>query len=1162
MGVPLLLTWLSSNYSDCWHRFEKHRLVLLRRRQEELQNRLRRPRRDHHGSMGSSYLPEGAASVSYYIAIDLNSVLHTTVAMAAADVHDVAAFEAMLLSRIVLEVRRLVTACEGLYPTKPSATAASAGAPDSLQQDGIAFDDLQADGDQRGLDTLSCHSAVTDRDKLVSLAAALRQRRQLDAIAAATRAAAAKIASVEGSAEATASVLRRSSLPAQLAVNSLGLFAAAPAWDPRDGEDGGGNDDVMESTSSSSDDSDGPPLSALSEEARRRNIASRRETQAAKQPKAEPCRGDELVLIIASDGVPPTSKFEAQRQRRLEDNVVTLGGNATWPLFHLTAGTPFMRRVDAAMADFAREWCACGRSSNAETIAAVVRRCIVVDSSVPGEGEHKIIRALRTDTTMMMHTTAAPALSSPSVVGNRELLATVQNGQHRVATIVSSDTDVVVASVPLCDRFHVFIGRPEPNAVLPTKLLNVSLFVAKLLGKAHLTTPMIAPVDAASLSSPRLVMETVQPPQRPEDSGQIPGERLRTTTPLGFDALPRWLEDLAADSPTVLPLHLFGGLPSQPASEEDPLLERGVHVQFLYDLVVLLLAFGNDFMPGLGSTSGVGGRSFGGLRIMQGHLESLVELHLETCRRRIHAWIEEQRASSLTSPVGQQQLVSGKLVASSAVPSHRSIRSDKVRDHLVQPLWCLRRGVLHTVHLSSLLRAFIDVDDGGSAASAGNSIQCRHRHDEPTADASGSKGAATAAAVGEKRSRFGGGLKVIGGGDLPDFSTSAQADNATTKRQRLAVRRLCKDFWDALNWVVTYFLGESVPWAWTAPLSVANLLDRGGGGSGSSSRASTAAAATAAEGRGVTVQPPLPANPPTLAQLSEGYFIDDTTLTPYLPDTLQADDWSTHTNSGSSSTTLGALAIQTYLRHVLPASNRDAGRILAAVASSPQESTGSSVGVVRMWQTVDAATASSRVNDKNGFHAAARQRHAAMKATRGAMKATQDDVATETGDARRPTCPRPSTSLLPPPTSPVLLAYRRRHAAASGALVINSDRDVTESVLAERYALRSLVHRDDNIDELRHKILAVVTGGGVVTRETPRPNVPAAQQNVLNISSPSSDAKIISGSLEEPTAAGSEVAAHQPAAVASSFEINGMAWLTSGWSSCSPTNVKTTMTKA
>jgi hypothetical protein len=136
-----------------------------------------------------------------------------------------------------------------------------------------------------------------------------------------------------------------------------------------------------------------------------------------------------LTIFIAVDGVSPHGKTAQQRNRRAlksASRIVQLGGGVEWDMSAITPGTALMLRVAATL-----EWYALSRVRQWTNV------CITVsDSSVPGEGEHKIFTALRQEATK--HGSVAPSLDGVK-------------GTYGGVCICSNDTDVVLGAALLVD---------------------------------------------------------------------------------------------------------------------------------------------------------------------------------------------------------------------------------------------------------------------------------------------------------------------------------------------------------------------------------------------------------------------------------------------------------------------------------------------------------------------------------------------------------------------------------------------------------------------------------------------------------------------------------------------------------------------------------------
>lgn len=86
-----------------------------------------------------------------------------------------------------------------------------------------------------------------------------------------------------------------------------------------------------------------------------------------------------ILLYLAIDGVAPRAKMNQQRTRRFR----TAKENSTkWDTNQITPGTPFMSRLSNSLQQYI-------------TMKQYPFSVILSDSSVPGEGEHKIMKFLR-----------------------------------------------------------------------------------------------------------------------------------------------------------------------------------------------------------------------------------------------------------------------------------------------------------------------------------------------------------------------------------------------------------------------------------------------------------------------------------------------------------------------------------------------------------------------------------------------------------------------------------------------------------------------------------------------------------------------------------------------------------------------------------------------
>lgn len=92
------------------------------------------------------------------------------------------------------------------------------------------------------------------------------------------------------------------------------------------------------------------------------------------------------TVLLAVDGVAPRAKMNQQRSRRFRSAAEAENSEQPfWDYCAITPGTTFMEKVS----DCLRSW----QKSQASRLG--VRRCLVSDSTVPGEGEHKLMRWLR-----------------------------------------------------------------------------------------------------------------------------------------------------------------------------------------------------------------------------------------------------------------------------------------------------------------------------------------------------------------------------------------------------------------------------------------------------------------------------------------------------------------------------------------------------------------------------------------------------------------------------------------------------------------------------------------------------------------------------------------------------------------------------------------------
>ncbi len=172
---------------------------------------------------------------------------------------------------------------------------------------------------------------------------------------------------------------------------------------------------------------------------------------------------DKCVLVyIALDGVPPMGKIQQQRIRRFhsicrnnrirkinesysgtEDKVVS-GGGGEIDTNMITPGTAFMHSLGLAIKKYILE-----KAKSNTGIASIYRKIkyIFSDSSIPGEGEHKLIHHIREGT----------YLAVDGNVEERELY-----GKEHNTVIYALDNDLIMLALTLgIDNLYLFRESTE-----------------------------------------------------------------------------------------------------------------------------------------------------------------------------------------------------------------------------------------------------------------------------------------------------------------------------------------------------------------------------------------------------------------------------------------------------------------------------------------------------------------------------------------------------------------------------------------------------------------------------------------------------------------------------------------------------------------------------
>jgi 5'-3' exonuclease len=90
------------------------------------------------------------------------------------------------------------------------------------------------------------------------------------------------------------------------------------------------------------------------------------------------------LVYVAVDGVAPLAKIIQQRSRRFKNALESTGEN--WDTNAISPGTEFMEKLNSALFDY---------TNRVQNEGELKIKYVLNDSSVPGEGEHKIVHYLR-----------------------------------------------------------------------------------------------------------------------------------------------------------------------------------------------------------------------------------------------------------------------------------------------------------------------------------------------------------------------------------------------------------------------------------------------------------------------------------------------------------------------------------------------------------------------------------------------------------------------------------------------------------------------------------------------------------------------------------------------------------------------------------------------